>query len=1555
MTDLHGEYGNPDTQVPIEENYSKEVIYTNPRKERDKAIWSALSGVSSENPVDIYQRASSEIDSVNSSPTSAAIEKQAKDEYIDQTIPMYIARAEEVSNKEEFLRTIPADVEYNSSIKAVALETLSTTYDDKATTLRGSREFSDWYMTKLHPKRRQREALAAAVLSVGATMESGVGAYFADAFELALPGQQISLSRVGKKYLGEHYTVLGGEMMLDLAEHIRSAPEEEQVGLAKSIAKDIRDTAGVVAGNKNQALAAYALQDLENYMTTYNPEVEMKWTRYLENAMGIADLTLLAPLKMLIKPLQSSWRSATKMSNRGKADVLSEVTDANPDVGSEMTYQAILDDSSAEAMGVSSSEAYSRMLPTMPIKGPDGDELLQGAPLSVIDRLTGKVNRAQETIDDFVNTKLFTDNEFLGKELEFKAVVEDINSEVVIDPASSSIERIRGTNDIDLNVNYGANRDTPLLGLEDALEHQRLLVEALESNGVRSPKSVIMVRDEDTGSFRAFNPKTDDPTSPMMVSYKGRYTVQPGDTLAEEIQTKSVGRIGKYFLPPSSTVRRQSIGAFRVSNDKKFVVNRDVSDISSKYTKMGDLDRNKVTSLLRQGELDETSYTYAQVAADHGDKIAEGYVSARMGFDFVYRHLNTQMKKRMDTEGYRAIRIDLDGDIYENAGVPTLRVEDAVDLDPKVVYNPYTRETTAEAIVPMYENGYNLVKLQTKLDAGEKGLYSHAWIKQEDIYATPANVLPYRQGYIPRINNDPYFITRKTNRVIDGVTEEYSEVVMVAKTAADVKKAKARLLDENPTWQLDHHMDKNIDGGRSALESDRSLTASNGAGMWYKKRGDRLHRYDSSESAVEDPIFAMEKASSALSNTFVKDDLVNSQLERHRLTYQHLEVNGKKLYEFNSKDGVWNYSGRGMDEVLHPEIKAANLEMDYIETMAGMPVQSEILWKQSMKQIDKMLAGNSLVSSAVAPVIKGASSSTPASVARGVTFYLRLAMDPPRQFLLNAANGMHLLGMAPVITLKASTDASLLRISQGIWDQPKLWDNFLKNYVPTHGYTGKEWNDFFQAYRNTGKPYSADSNVVVAESNFGFSRSHEEGVLGIAKRKAINVAKSPAVLGKVLGFNQGEEFNLALSYSFSKRLWEKNNPGKAWNANNESLQEIADKARSYATDMTNTDAFPYQKGMFAAFTQFTSFSHKALLNTLPTKLGGHPDYEGMRARYLLGMTVAYGSAGLGISELYGKMKTHYGIDVPPVLDNAIQGGAIDVAWNVTGDLIFDQDIGTNRARAADSMSMAASQFTFPIALVENLLDQNFLQAVTGPSGGVVPSVADATRRVKEMWGMDNIETDTKFIKSVEMAYQNFGIFSKFFQYNLAVGYEEMLGEYHNVNKTGGFGGPSTHFELLSKKWFGFSNQTNDEMWDTWRSMNSKFSGKAGERVIKEDAKKMAWWLNQAWIESGGDHVKFYERTGSVVRSLHSGNQTYGWEVQKLTKMFLREQPNYEEMMLSIANKAGLYDSEATEQRVINAVKASNLVSDDQKGRIIDMTKVMYQDIKNANKIYEEVE
>ena len=255
MNDLDKEYLEVD-RVPLEEEYTTEeeaVIPNVPKQNRD-AFYASMANGFKTDPAETFSAITQEYASQGHSPLEGEIKEDIKQTFLDDFLPPVVQGMVNIPTeaKEDFIKVLPDIIEEDSTPKAVALENLSHTSREDPVV--GAEQWHNWYMSRVNRTSKVREQTARAIQGVASTFSLANVDMAADFADLLLPGQTIAVGRVGKKYLGEHYVVMEGDLVRDLAAHIRSSPLEEQVGLAKAVAEDIAKAAGVTCSSNGELL-----------------------------------------------------------------------------------------------------------------------------------------------------------------------------------------------------------------------------------------------------------------------------------------------------------------------------------------------------------------------------------------------------------------------------------------------------------------------------------------------------------------------------------------------------------------------------------------------------------------------------------------------------------------------------------------------------------------------------------------------------------------------------------------------------------------------------------------------------------------------------------------------------------------------------------------------------------------------------------------------------------------------------------------------------------------------------------------------------------------------------------------------------------------------------------------------------------------------------------------------------------------------------------------------------------------------------------------------------
>lgn len=1443
--------------------------------------------------------------------------------------------AEEVFN---LVSNVERLIEEESSVMNYGLRNLSEDQLALDPSVR-SQEYQEWYNSKLFETRRAQESINRILDKYVSESDSSLGGAVVDLGGTLIVSEQLFLGRAAEKILGERYYALGGTMKEDLANWILAGGSEEEIAKrAEVVAQEVSDAAGVQSLGGNDFVKVFALETIRDYIN--QPSGEVDWIKYVDNIAGVVGVVPLISEQVIASAARRLIASARTAASSGRnSRVLDDIQEASPDLASDLNVAAIADEGVATNLNMTREEASLRALPHGAF---EPDVHLEGAPQKLVDDLKGIQSKA-DAIDDYVeNTFLFSGETAKNSKKIMADILNSSKISAVVKPSISTMERVG--NKIKMSVVYGDDTAYPISTLEEAVEIKSLLEDTFKSaRGVDvgatvsvSPKARVLVKDEVTGVFGP-------PSEVSTATTKPRYYV----SIDKEIPmlysdavpglhdiTKDVGKYGRWLIPPNNYISKNLLGSANIANEKKAFVTSELKNLATPFLSLKRRGQLRVASLLEEGEnfanADGTFgkvFKYSELKNSYTDEEIKAYMSVRQFNETVWRIKNNDLRERLLKDNYKALVVDFpDGAVYNN----TVKELDSVPEGVEKVYNVVTKEavdiSSDTDLQKAIHDGYVLAKAQTKV-VTDSGHYGTLLVRKQDIKPLPLNVMAYKKGYNFRVNKDPYFVREYFVGKVDGVVKEVDRVVGVAETSRQAESWAKALRAENPKGVYRAELDRNISSTESLLKQDYDMLDGSGLQFWHSQRGERLTRRDGSLSAVEDPVAAIHRLSAAVGNVASHSQMFESAISMHQKKYGNIAVNGRKLWEYDPKTKRSVYIGKDLNESANPEIRAANSEYKYLEGLKEMPTTFDLQWRDLMLGLDKSVLSkvDNKVGDALSKAAIGASKITPGSVLRNTTFSLTIPLNPPRQVFLQWSTGMQLSGIDPVATAKAFRDSGLIKYSMAHWDNPKRWNRYVAPAARANGYSPEEWKEIFDQFRRTGKAYSIDSNVFIAEANFGWSRSLAQTSMQRSGQIARNVAMSPVTIGKKYGFDLGEFGNQAMSWMFARSQWIKKNPGKVWNSKQEYLDEISVLSRNYSVDMTKTNVLPYQKGGFATLTQFMSINHKMLFKIL----GKDPDIQGIEHyKYLGGLATMYGAAGLGLQDVYEKVKAAEGVEVPEGLDDAISGGLSQYVFNKSLDLAFNQDFGTTKTAFSDSFSPSSGIWTAPYDLVADMFEGNFLEASLGPSKGTFQRLGRAADHIATISGRKDYDSVEKLLLGADAAIKEFGIFSKMYDYELAMAYKQKVGEYHTVSRKGYVGVPTNEAELTAKLLLGLQTKNESAFYNQYLSMMSEHRSGKMETTLKKDAKRMAEWWFRNYLENSNDPDKFEEAVFPILNGIE--DRYYGREVWKEARRMIRLKPDFPKLIMRITEQNQLFDADYDMEEMRNLVKTSDIATDTEK-------------------------
>lgn len=1459
-----------------------------------------------------------------------------------------------------------------------------------------SRDHTRNFLSNIHVWAPTRDKIINEVIFPAiATSDPSLSNYATDVVDMAIFGEQpLALAKVGRDILGERYNFLGGSMFRDLAQYVRSqTTPEAQLEAAKKVVDSIIRHAGTT--KDNDFVKTYALDTFK--LMLESPGGENKFMLYMTNIFGVVDVASFVPTAMLVKGSKSVKNFINMLGNKQATSaydrVKGELSDLNPDLDALLGSKSIEDPDVAAKYGTTSERELLRVMPKSHF---DEEAMLDGAPNRTLEMYNNTKSKAQEAVEHIDNTFQYADTEFKAKQKRILDTLHDEKVTAIVRKADTEIvKRNLDRNTVSIRVSYGDETDLPL-SIPKATQLKQNLDEALKNESLEST-SELFVKNKHTGLWEKFDPEnhmiSTKKVEPMTITdRKGNLIPNPlkrqtregpkilspdflgakvvlnteakmtnTDILPGEVlgrgATKGFGMGSRWYINPQGWIDQRIMGAFRIATDEKGLVKSELFELIKPFTTLSYWNKKKVAGILEAGDELETVFTYKELKeAGYSAKVVEAYYSTRILEDAMYRIKNFNMREKLTREGFQSVNVPNQKGLFQNAG----REIESLPSGVSKIFDPVIGKSinvTDKFLNTLQTKGLKLVRALKTVDT-EEGRFNYMVVRGDHLSELPTNVYPYRKGHMFRINKDPYFIDEWKFGMEDGMPKEYKRTIGVESNRYRADKATKKLSDdalkrvkegESPKERYRVRLDRNISMERSVLENELDML-DGGNEFWFSKRGERLRRLtDDSLSAVEDPLTALDRATSSVSNVVTHGKLIDTEAERHRLTYGHLRGNNdRKLWYWDQSEGQYKFDKTAADGFNDKAVKAALHEYEYLEQMKYMPTKLDTKWKQLMAEFDSALGQSDWLSSASKKVFLDTfGATTPGRAARGFAFSTTIPLRPFRHIVLQSATSSHLAGIDPVNLSKSVKDGMLISLSMATHNT-KAWEG-TKKWAKMFGYTEDEWEETFMAFRKSGKWATIDSHMAVNEFNYNWSRSIPDSILGEGARHLTNIAKSPITWGKRIGFDVGELNNQAITWMFAKRQWEKNNPGKKFNAHKKYIDEINAEARNLSVDMTKTDALKYQTGDLAAMTQFMAIHNKMLMKILPQKFGGDPSFSAdtfkkaaaVKGKFMLGLMAMWGTAGLGSHQWYDSWKKENDLDIPPQMDTFLFGGIMELIYSTSLDLAFGVEPGTHRTALADSISPTGGIFNAPYEFGKGLIEGNFLETLAGPSGTQFPNLFKAANFAKTMWAFDDISTSEKFISSVQYAAEEFGMFSDYFKLNMAMAYKENLDKLYMVGKDGR---PTAEANAMGEIWtkffLGTSNRDEFELYNKWLKGSKEYRGmgKKNEGDVEADGKLISKMLYRAWEKSEGDWFKFSDEAYNIMFTVHRGNRLYGLSLWDEIQKHFTLDPKFNTIVERFAKDHMLVNPDDQQESLINYVRNSDYTPEDQKEHIIESIK-----------------
>ena len=664
-------------------------------------------------------------------------------------------------------------------------------------------------------------------------------------------------------------------------------------------------------------------------------------------------------------------------------------------------------------------------------------------------------------------------------------------------------------------------------------------------------------------------------------------------------------------------------------------------------------------------------------------------------------------------------------------GKPLLNVEQAStiigrrDADGLVdVLDQATNKVVKVDIQKAYAEGKYLFKLDdSKGLASDVILIDRAKGKSDIIIGEiPLSVLNYRENYIPRYYDKMYIVER--------LDPETGRKIPVAATNS---KKEADL------------MASNYEGGSIRLSREASDQADTALDTWGTKlrgvglgsRGEGLVDVSGSIAQMDNAVEALTRAARAFGARHGSREFVENLKQQWLRTYPELA---------EIKNGVPHFPPAL--RLTKESDKGARALYDYINKLQGVQ-RSETAkgWMKTMQffaDAVESVVPNAL-GTGVAKSLNQLGMKDPTRGARTLAFYTLLALNPTRQFFMQAQHSLLSANLVPEAALPNKIYQGMMLQLAGADGASKSARAFYRAAAEKSGISGAEFDAMLKLYQDLGIRRAVSTHYLVDDVVRTFS-SADGGFAGMAKNAAHYGLGVPLNAAKAVGFDAGNHVNTMGAFMAALTKYQKEFPGTSINSAvaRDAIRKDFDK---YIWYMGREGTGNYTEGAIGALMQFMTIQHKGLVTMLPARLGGRTDMTGIeKARTGGALFALYGADGFGLVNMINKIQRDVGEDylsdeATQLLQQGILGTFVS---QVAGE---DVDMGTWSPVGTNVAAWGAG-FMSTLMKDDGLLRvyQDGLNSINLDTGRDFFPVATSIKRMVDIAG--RVNTITKFDESV---------------------------------------------------------------------------------------------------------------------------------------------------------------------------------------------------------------
>lgn len=1047
--------------------------------------------------------------------------------------------------------------------------------------------------------------------------------------------------------------LLLGDALRQIREHVEGLGTEQKVEALGTILRILKPSGGVFKDG-NDWVTAHTLGEIFSADIYGKTSQDRKVPLYPGASVGMVDpMTVMDNAGSLLDIIGvgSIAKGTIKFGGRFLPKSMKQLANVSPEMVSKNLVDALSDPAlRARLAEMTGSDIIENFLPSSSVALREGGvNGLQEMIARQLDIREGLLRVAERT------------NYTAAERADALKEIDKIFGDFAAKPTSTlHIDKsvIAGVdNGVEISAVFGRTKDKGYATLGSAKKAAQDQVEILF--GKDAPVTILM-KDTKTG-------KLIEPPANVNEKTRGQFFLQAKDVRAYESaptafhslvfgandisnltfapsRWKVFQKLGLGWTNPGSIFSKNVLDNMSLSARQRTRWNALTIGLVQEVAKLDGKQSRLLSKAIKDGERIKTStgtgtvYSPSQLRAmgmdDNGVRAYYGYRNAT---DILYDVVNRQTRAGMQRQGLMDIqgpagRIGFGKPLRETDALKDIRVDiGRQDLD---VYDAATgtfARLSPAGIAQLYKQGDSLARLKTPIIGKGESEAAHVIVgvkKGTRALELPQHVTTRIEGYYPHMwegNFVVYGTTKNGNRMALGLARTEAEARAVVEKKNAVLQRKTSRGGKSRFTSFNYDFDRSLAdvGHRGAIQED--IYVNMGGPVYGQRNGGSLRNFSKADGDIlVDPIEALVRGFEIVGQSVTKAELAQNMRQ--------------KLYNFVQAEGLQLQDMRALpDPVTNPILANAGKKAAYDKATAYLD-QIE-MFLRTPDQVDQamstmFLGASNFLSELARRGVPGAQflskkaadraarGADPAAAIMGFLHRTAIAASPMKQFALQAAQSLIMLGINPKQYAKAASQTSGISLllglrAQMIVDGPKAlagssWKAAVESFsklIPDM--KPAEVEQVVNTIFDSGITSAVGHHSQMRSSVRSAAESRMRASAAFANKGAIQRGVSNFVRGadaqtfgrlSSVGFEAGENINQIATFL---TLYNRDKAAKIANLSDpDYVRSLVGKVAEVTGNMVPELGFGYQRGWFKNAFQFVAFQQKMIQLMLPEKLGG---------------------------------------------------------------------------------------------------------------------------------------------------------------------------------------------------------------------------------------------------------------------------------------------------------------------------------------------------------------